>query len=118
METKKPRNLRDEIDPKDLEKIRAYQARTGSTIKVDDHWLLLTEFALAFGWQAYRDVIDDKIQLDEMMTMLEAKRKLDYLNLYQDARTAFIGAGSAQSKKPSQAFKTMTREFIKKAKAD
>ena len=99
----------------DLAKV---QAKTGSSVKVDIEDLLLTEFALKFGWQAYKEARDDIIKGKEMMTLLTASRKLDALRLYNDAQASFIGAGAAASKKPSQTFNTLTRKLAKSVEAD
>lgn len=108
----------DDIDEKSLAKIDALKGSEDSKIKVDEEWLMLAEFAKHFGWEAYKDAKADMVQTDEMMILIAAARKLDHLTLYNNARAAFIGAGSAQSKKPSNAFNTMTRDIIKQIKAD
>lgn len=108
-------NLKDRISPEDLAKI---QASTEGGMPVDEEWLLLTEFALKFGWEAYLDVKADVISGAEMKTLIEASRRLEYLNLYRDSTASFIGAISAQQKKPSTTFNRLTKDMIKKAKSN
>ena len=105
----------DNISAEDLAKI---QRKTEKGVKVEIEDLLLAEFALKFGWQAYKEARDDMIKSNEMMTLLAASRKLDALRLYNDAQAAFIGAGSAQSKSPSKTFNSMTSKLERMAEAD
>lgn len=105
----------DNISVEDLAKI---EAKVGKSVKVDIEDLLLAEFGMKFGWEAYKDARDDKIKSNEMITLLTASRKIDALNLYNNAQAAFIGAGSAQSKKPSQTFDSMTKKIAKRTEAD
>jgi len=105
----------DNISAEDLEKVRRI---TENNIKVEIEDLLLAEFAIRFGWQAYRDVQADLVSSKEMMTLLAASRKLELAEIYRNAQAALIGAGSAQSKKPSQTFSSMTKKIIKGAEAD
>lgn len=113
MDAKARQKALDEISAEDLAKIKAHQASTQGSKPVDQEWLLLAEFAMAYGWQAYRDVRTDKIELDEMLTLIEASRKVKASDQYKNAHAVLIGAGSAQSKNPIQTFKNLTREIIK-----
>ena len=105
----------DNISPEDLAKI---QKVTAKKVRTEPEDLLLTEFALKFGWEAYKDVKSDKVSGNEMVNMIVASRKLEMKQLYMMAQASFIGAGSAQSKKPSQAFKMMTQKLLKEMEAD
>lgn len=113
---KKIKNLLDELSPEDLEKIN--QPSTKGAQPVDQEWLLLAEFGLKFGWQAYLDAKEDVISGAEMLTLIEASRRLEARELYDMATASFIGAMSAQSKKPGQTFKSLTKDIIKQTKAD
>lgn len=114
----KSQNLLDLVSKEEMEKIEAHKAEVNGGFPVDDHWMIIAEFTRIYGWQSYLDFKDDKIQTDEMMTLIAANRKLEYLDQYRASLAAFIGAGSAQTKKPSSIFKKLTNPFIKKAKAD
>jgi hypothetical protein len=104
----------DNITAEELDKIKAHQADTNGALPVDNEWMILAEFAKAFGWQAYLDARDDKIDLAEMLTLVEANRKLEAGNHYRMAEAVLIGAGSAQSKKPAATFKSLVKDIIKR----
>lgn len=89
-----------------------------SSIKVSEEWMLLAEFGRAYGWEAYKAARNDEISLDELMVMVEANRRLEYLEQYRMAEASFAGSGSAQSRKPSTTFKSLTKGILKKTKAD
>lgn len=118
MSKKQKKNPLETLSKADLDKIAKLKASTEGHYKVDNEWLLLTEFALKFGWDAYRDAKEDRILLSEMLTLLEASRRLDNYEFYKAAQASFIGAGSARSKKPSNTFKQLTRKILKGMKAD
>lgn len=105
-----------EISAEDLAKIKAHQASTEGAYPVDNEWLLLAEFGKAYGWEAYKDARDDRIGAPEMLTLIEANRKLEAIHLYQSAYASFTGAASAKSKKPAVAFKSLTKDIIKQTK--
>lgn len=106
----------DEISPEDLDKIKGHQEGTHGAFPVDQEWLLMAEFAKAYGWEAYKDARDDKIEMPEMMTLIQANRKLEAMASLRDARDIFIGIASAQSKKPTQAFRSLTKDIVKQTK--
>lgn len=105
----------DNISAEDLAKIQRVQ---GKTVKVEQEDLLLAEFAKEFGWQAYLDVKSDKVKSNEMIRLLAATRKLKMQEMYRNAQAAFIAHGAVNSKKPSQAFKSMTQNIVKNMEAD
>lgn len=105
----------DNISPEDLQKIRK---KTEKGIKIEVEDLLEAEFALKFGWEAYKDMKDDKISSRTMMILIVASRKLDDLAAYNSARSAFIGSVSANSKRPSQTFTKITKDLLKNTRAD
>lgn len=111
------RNL-DNISQEDLEKLESFQAKTNSASPVDEEWLLLTEFALKFGWQAYLDVKDDKISGAEMHTLLAASRKLSSADIYYNAISSFMATLSVQTKNPYKAFRSLTKNLHEQMKAD
>lgn len=112
------RNLLDDISAEDLAKIEAHKADTKGAMPVDVEWLLLAEFAKAYGWGAYMSARNDEISAAEMLTLVEANRKLEARRMFEDSQTAFVGAVSAQTKKPTNTFKNLTKDIIKKTKAD
>lgn len=115
---KKRQAALDAITAEELEKVKAHQASTKGAFPVDQEWLLLAEFAMKFGWEAYQAARTDQIDIQEMLTLIEASRKLEWAQLYNDSRAALIGAGSANSKKPSQTFTALTSDIINHTKVD
>jgi hypothetical protein len=106
-------NLLDKLSSEDLEKIREHKS---NLVEIDNEWLVLAEFAQTYGWEAYKDAVNDRISANEMMTLLQASRKLEAMKHYKQCIASFVGAGSANSKKPNSTFKKMTRDIIKQAK--
>lgn len=115
---KKSRNLLDEISPEDLAKVRAHQASTKGAYPVDMEWMLLAEFAKAYGWMAYMAAKNDDISAAEMLTLVEANRKLEARQTFLDMQSAFVGAVSATQKKPSNVFKRLTKDIIRQTKVE
>lgn len=111
----------DNISDEELAKVKAHQASTQGAYPVDQEWLLLAEFGMKFGWQAYLDAKNDATDEEgnlivtgaEMLTLIEASRKIEWAAIFNDARTSLIGAGSAQSRKPSQTFRSLTKDIVK-----
>lgn len=126
MQEKPVTNLLDKASLEDLKKIKAHQASTKGAYPVDSEWLLLAEFAKAYGWQAYQDAKNDTrdedgnliVTREEFLTLIEANRKLEARQMFQDAQTSFVGAVSAQTRKPTSTFKKLVRDIIKLTKAD
>lgn len=118
MDSQSRQQALDNISAEDLAKIQAHQAKTHSAFPVDDYWLIAAEFAQAFGWQAYLDYKNNKIELSEMMTLIEATRKLKAQDVFYQAQSAFIGSGSSQSEFPGRTFEKLTRGLLNNAKAD
>lgn len=117
MEKKKPtRNLLDEVSPEDLAKLRAHKASTEGAFPVDMEWLIAAEWLRISGWGGYMAFREDKINLDEVLTLIEATRKLDARKTFEDMQSAFVGAVSAQTKKPVATFRSLTKDIIKKTR--
>lgn len=118
MDSKSRQQALDDISEEDLEKIRSYREQGKNQYPVDEEWMLLAEFGRAFGWQAYKDARDDLIDADEMMTLIQANRKLEYHHLYDTAQVSFAAAISAASKKPFATFKKLMRTITNNLKVD
>jgi hypothetical protein len=124
MDAKSRQEALNNISAEDLEKIKAHQASTSGAMPVDNEWMLLAEFAKAFGWQAYLDAKNDArddngnliVNATEMLTLIEANRKLEAIQHFKDAQSVLIGSGSSQSKNPSNTFKSLTKDIIKQTK--
>lgn len=123
MDSKSRQQALDSISPEELEKVKAHQASTQGAYPVDNEWLLLAEFAKAFGWQAYLDAKNDAtdqngnliVTTKEFLTLIEASRKLEYISQFRMSEAVLAGAATAQTGK-SQTFKSLTKEMINKTK--
>lgn len=117
----KPKSFKD-ITPEELAIVERLKGKSQKTnVYTED--LIEVEFLMKFGFEAYWAIYPNKdrskgITGREMTRLLVASRKLDIKNMYDAAQAAFIGAGSARSKKPSQTFKSMTKKLITLMKAD
>lgn len=107
----------DNIPEVDIAKM---QAKIKKPIKTDPEDVLEAEFLIKFGFTAYWALHPEKdeklgINLKEMIRLLIASRKIEAGEMYKDAQTAFIGAVSAQSKRPSNAFNKATKKLAREA---
>jgi hypothetical protein len=72
-----------------------------------------------FGWQAIVDMMEEKydwFSTDFADEMIRAADKIEAASVSADAYTAFVGSVSAQSKKPGDIFKKLTKELHEAAK--
>lgn len=106
------------ISDEDQAILDAYRAKTKSAYPVDDYWLVTAEFVECYGWQAYRDFKNDNIGLEEMMTLIEAKRKIDARKSFDLAQSVFIGCLSANSEKPASTFNRLTKQLLRQTEVD
>lgn len=113
-----PEERQAELDNISAEELAKIQRVSGKKIKVYEEDLLLAEFAIKFGWQAYLDVKGDKITTNEMSRLIAASRRLEMKELYILSQASLIGSGSAQSKHPMQTFKSMTAKILRIMEAD
>ena len=105
----------DNISEEDLAKIKQV---TEKAFKIEPEDLALVELAARFGYEAYLDAKNDVMSSKEMAMLITGSRKLAMRDMYYSAQAAFIGAGSAQSKKPSQTFTALTSKLLKEMEAD
>lgn len=118
MEAHQRQEALNNVSQEDLEKVKAYKASTKGAYPVDQEWLLLAEFAKAYGWQAYLAARNDEIRADEMLTLVEANRKLEARSMFSNMQSSFVGAVSAQTKKPASTFKSLTKNIIRQTKVE
>ena len=110
------------LTPQELEVVNKLKEKSADKpVEIED--IIEAEFLMKFGFEAYWAMYPHKdrskgISGKEMSRILLASRKIDMQRLYDNAQASFIGAGSAQAKKPSNAFKSMTSKIIKNMKAD
>lgn len=110
-------NKRLELSPEDLAKVQRARARDNK-IKISSTWLYLAEFGYYFGWQGVQAIRNNELTIEEADMLLVGARKIWRGHTYDNASAVFIGAGSANSKKPKQTFVKATRELLKSTKAD
>ena len=117
-------NLKEVLSPDDLAKLEELQTNTDGAYPVDNEWLIMAEWLSIAGYQAYLDARDDArdndgkllIPMEEILTLIAATRKLEAIKHYKNSEAVLIGSGSAQSKSPSNTFRTLTKEIINQAK--
>lgn len=114
---KPPKSHRLELSQDELKKVAAARAKREPT-KVDENWLFIAEFGFYYGWGGIQAILNNEITMNVANTLLTGARKVWSGQLYDHTTAAFIGSSSAQSKKPSQAFKKATRDIVRQARAD
>lgn len=123
-QSQQPKNILDDISPESLAKIREHQSSTSGSYPVDSQWMILAEWLKIAGYQAYLDARNDArdsegnliIDMQEVLTLIAATRKLDAVDHYRNAEATLIGYGSARSRKPSSTFKKLTKDTINQMK--
>jgi hypothetical protein len=105
----------DYASDEDLAKIRRKQQQSAG-VPIDQEWAIISEFAVRFGWDAYKEFRNDELQLDEMMVLIQGARKLEAKHTFDTAQAVFIGTLSAKQKNPSKTFDKMTKQLIKSMK--
>lgn len=111
----KPKYL--ELTPDDLEKVNKNRAKHES-IRIDSEQMFIAEFGKHYGWGGVQAILSNEIDGETAVWLLQGARKFNYSTLYDNARAAFIGSVTSQSKKPSTQFKRVTRDLIKAMEAD
>ena len=106
------------IDAIDVEHLKKIEAIESSGTPVDSEWMLLAEFALLYGWEAYKDARDDNISFLEMITLITAGRKLQTMDRFNAAKDTFIAMLSVGAKDPGKSFQKLTKDMIKEMKVD
>lgn len=117
-----PRQIRPkplELTSEELARVaKAKERAQSSEIKVNPEWFNLAEFGYYFGWQAIRDVRENKIALEEMTLLLAGARKVWAGKVLDMAQASFVSYMSSQSSKPGSNFEKGIRSFVKVAKID
>lgn len=115
MKPQQPRRL--EISKEDLAKVKASrEKREGYAGKVDEEWYFIAAFGKHFGWAGIEWIMSEESDIETANMLMAAANKVDYSYMLSNAQTSFIAAGAANSKKPAQAFKKMTKDIQKAAK--
>lgn len=114
---KPPQSRKLELSQDELNRVAAARAKNEAT-KVDENWLFIAEFGFYYGWDGIQAILNNEITMDVANTLLAGARKVWSGRLYDHSMASFIGASSAQAKKPNQIFKKATRDIVKHARAD
>lgn len=126
MEQPKEVKSLDGILPKEFVEARKKEyepEQDDSALTVYQEDIFEAEFLMKFGFEGYWALHPEKdkskgINLNEMMRLLAASRKVDYKSLYDNAQASFIAMASSQAKNPGQTFQKVTRTITKSMKAD
>lgn len=65
-----------------------------NSAKVDPEWSVIAEFGLYYGWEAAKDVRENRISYSDMEKLLQAARQIEAKNRYNriiDMSYAFAG---------------------------
>jgi hypothetical protein len=106
-----------ELSEEDLAKVSKRRQETES-VAIDSEQLFVAEFGKHYGWAGVMAILNNEIDPQTAVWLLQAARKVDARYMYESAQATFIGAGAAQSKKPSQTFKKATKDIVKVSGAD
>lgn len=111
--------MRPEDKEKALKRFERSQKQRSSEMRISQEVYLLSEFGYYYGWQAIRDVRENKIKLKEVYVLLEGARKVWYNKVAEISRANFIATGSAMaSKDGNKAFQAGIRPFRDAAKVE
>lgn len=111
-------------EKKDIEaryRERIKRRQNSSKPKVTPEIYLIAKFGIYFGWEAVRDVLDDKISLEMMFALIEGAEKVYYSQLCENTRGTFVAHTSSMAKNGFEAhkcFSTGTEGWRKKAKME
>nr|DAP66744.1 MAG TPA: hypothetical protein [Caudoviricetes sp.] len=120
-------NVLDLLTDEEKKEIKArYQERikrrqNSSKPKITPEIYLMAKFGIYFGWEAVRDVLNDKISLEMMFAMIEGAEKVYYSQLCENTRGTFVAQSSSMAKNGFEAqkcFNTGTEAWRKKAKME
>ena len=79
---------------------------------------LLAEFGYYLGYDAIRDVRENRISIEEMYAILEGCRKVWYSKLVETTQGTSIAVGTAFSKNAKQDFVKAMKPYSERAKVE
>ncbi len=103
-------NLLDLMSEEDKAKVARNERLRDEMITAE--WMGLAELGFFYGWEAVRDVIEDKITLKQAHVLIQGARKLHSSHVYDSA--VAVMAGSATKK---GSFDKIMKYYIKDMKA-
>ncbi len=116
------KNVLDLLSDEEREKVKArYQSRmkrrrNSKEDRVSPEIYLLAEFGYYLGYEAVRDVRENKISFEEMFALLEGCRKVWYSRLIETSQGSMVAHGASMSKDPIEAFKKGMEPYSKQVK--
>lgn len=78
----------------------------------------LAELGMYFGWQAVRDVLDNKVSTEDFQSILNGGRKVWYSQVYDIAMASVAAYSAPKTKHPTQTFQAMMNHYTKNMKVD
>lgn len=109
-----PQKSRLKLSQEDIDKVARLKAKHENKVDVEPEHLFMAEFGKHFGWQGYLALRNNEIALEEALWLIEAARIVDTRAEFAYTKAAFIGAGSANSKRPVVTFKNSTKDLLKR----
>lgn len=85
-------------------------------VPVDREWSLMAEFAMLYGWEAYRDAQNDLVSTSEFHTLIQAGRNLKAIERYNKAWDNFFANMAPRTKNPQVQFQKLTKGITKDVK--
>lgn len=106
------------LKPEDEAWLKRREEKEASKINIDQEQLIIAEFGVFYGWGGVMAILNNDIDSETVSWLITAARKIRHSINYDNAQSAFIGAISAQTKKPSDTFNKATLELRKHMRAD
>lgn len=113
------RNILDLLSDEEREKVKArYQSRmkrrrNAKEDRISPEIYLLAEFGYYLGYEAIRDVRENKISFEEMFALLEGCRKVWYSRLIESSQGSMIAHSSSMAEEPIKAFREGMEPYLK-----
>ncbi|MBF1220675.1 MAG: hypothetical protein HXM25_03095 [Haemophilus parainfluenzae] len=112
-------NILDLLSDEERAKVKArYQSRmkrrrNTKEDRVSPEIYLIAEFGYYLGYEAIKDVRENKISLEDMFALLEGCRKVWYSRLIESSQGSMVAHSSSLSKDPVEAFKKGMEPYSK-----
>lgn len=112
----KPQKKRELKLPEEFESTLKARNQLDESNQVEREWRLLSEFGMFYGWDAIKDVRNNKIDTDTFNMLIKAGRKIEAQRIVDYAHATFSAVAATKSKTPSSALKKALKNFYKEAK--
>jgi len=89
-----------EIKPADRARIAARKkAEEDRRTRVDPEWSIIAEYGLMYGHDGIEAILGNRIGLDEVITLIDAGRRLEARKVLDLAHATFVATAAAHSGK-------------------